>query len=483
MFSVYVSSDAIGLILERENSIEEYEKQDMIIELIDAAPLSAQIKYDNNDIEVSISIRDSIHSNYQIVHHGRIHGDGITVDEGEVDDILLFAQVAESVNKILYKNSMTNRCKNLDDEVEGVLLEINPQGELTAEIVEGKKRPALLCVSILGETQMMRPYMNEIVKKSVFEMMSVVDLEEMAENGDIDAIEYLADLYIEGNDKVEQNPEKSYHWLIKCADFGNSTAMYNVGLRKAKGYGTDRNLNEAAMWMQKAAEAGDKDGARIAKRYKEISDSENMAKMGDAKAQAVYAKGLMELGGSLYQAGEGSDYEECLIWAQKSVDQGCSDGYWPLALAYHHGRGVEENIEKAIEFYKKGADGGNAACQHSLGCAYMIGEYVKKDAQKAFNLFKSSAEQGYGLAMADLGRCYQFAYGTTGNMIKAIEWYEKSLEVIYDPELERKTQLFKSILEEYPEEGGDFPEYEGDFDFNDPMANVDLSGLFPEDVK
>ena len=59
-------------------------------------------------------------------------------------------------------------------------------------------------------------------------------------------------------------------------------------------------------------------------------------------------------------------------------------------------------------------------------------------------------------------------------MNKAVEWYEKSLEVNYDPELERKTQLFKAILQKHPEEGGDYPEFEGDFDFNDPMANINI---------
>ena len=74
----------------------------------------------------------------------------------------------------------------------------------------------------------------------------------------------------------------------------------------------------------------------------------------------------MELGGSLYQAGEGTDYVECIKWAQKSVNNGCADGYWPLALAYYHGRGIESNIDKAFEMYQKGADGGNAECQHEL---------------------------------------------------------------------------------------------------------------------
>ena len=291
MFSVYVSNDAIGLLLERKSLIEKYEKQDMIIELIDSAPLSAQIIYDK-DIEVLIYIRDSVHSNYQVAHQGRIQGEDITVDEGDEETMLLVSDLAEAINAFLFDNNMMDKCKTLDNEIARVLFDIDYKGEITAEIVEGKKRPSLLCVSVLGELQMMRPYMNEIMKKSVLEMMSVTELEEMAGEGDVDAMEHLADLYFEGDDEVEQNPEKSLYWIIKFADSGNSTAMYNVGLRKAKGFGTDRNLNEAAAWMQKAAEAGDEDGAVLAKRYKEIADSKDMAKKGMLKLRQYMLRDL-----------------------------------------------------------------------------------------------------------------------------------------------------------------------------------------------
>ena len=49
--------------------------------------------------------------------------------------------------------------------------------------------------------------------------------------------------------------------------------------------------------------------------------------------------------------------------------------------------------------------------------------------------------------MRALGQCYQFGHGTLGNMKTAIEWYEKALEVIDDPELERKVMVFKTLGE------------------------------------
>lgn len=94
----------------------------------------------------------------------------------------------------------------------------------------------------------------------------------------------------------------------------------------------------------------------------------------------------------------------------------------------------------------------------------MSGINLKKDYHKGFELIKAAAEQGYGLAMRDLGRCYQFANGTPGNMKTAIEWYEKALEVIDDPELEQKVMMFKMMGDMDEGFGEDYPEEDEDFD-------------------
>ena len=312
------------------------------------------------------------------------------------------------------------------------------------------------------------------MKNSAIESMSLKDKEEAANAGDVDLMEQLAMDYLNG-DGVAIDPEKAYYWFVKCAEVGGSgQAMFNVGLLTAKGFGVERDFAKAAEWMQKAADEEDEDAKACVDEYRKLADATEKAIAGDAQAQADLASGLMKLSDSLIQAGEDKDFEESVMWAEKAVAQGCPDGYFILALAYHHGRGVAQDIDKAIEIYQKGADAGNAPCQYNLGCQYMSGENIEKDRHKGFALIKAAAEQGYGLAMKDLGKCYQFAIGTPGNMKRAYEWYEKALEVIDDIELEQKVMMLGMISttdhfdEDYPEDDGDF---DGDFTEEDEESD------------
>lgn len=186
----------------------------------------------------------------------------------------------------------------------------------------------------------------------------------------------------------------------------------------------------------------------------------------------------MAFAGSLEQAGTiDDDYEQAFELAQKSAAQNNGDGLWALELAYEHGRGTEQNVEKAIECYRKGAEIGHAPSQHSLACYYLRGDVLEQDNNKAFDLCMKSAEQGYGLAMIDVGRCYQFGNVVMGNMKTAVEWYEKALEVIDDPELERKTAIFKMIGESDEHWGEDYPGTDED-DFYDEDDDSDTPDGF-----
>lgn len=84
---------------------------------------------------------------------------------------------------------------------------------------------------------------------------------------------------------------------------------------------------------------------------------------------------------------------------------------------------------------------------HNLACEYINGVNVEEDTVKGFELTKAAAEQGYGLAMRDLGACYQFAKGCTGNMEKALEWYEKAAEILHDPDLDLRVEGFRKMRE------------------------------------
>lgn len=332
----------------------------------------------------------------------------------------------------------------LDPMEKGLLLSYE-NDDFNVKVVSGKERPDLMCQLMFGMTELCRPYFEDFMENSKYEMMVPEEMIQAAENGDEVAMQRLAMAYLKGENGLEANGEKAVYWNKRLAEAGDPIGMFNLGLHTAKGYGTPRDFIKAAEWMEKAASAGDPDACAPAEEYRRMADNLKKAETGDAQAQADLAGGYMTLGGSLNEAGPEDDYKECLKWANKSANQDNGDGLWILALAYEHGRGVVQDKKKAVELYKKGAEMGHAKCQHSLGCYYIRGEITPKDEKKAFELFEQSAEKGYGLAMKALGNCYQFGTGTNYDMNKAIEWYEKSLEVFYDPELAKKVSAFKFL--------------------------------------
>ena len=455
MITAFVDKNALGALAELKPAPKVIERNDLVIEFIDAAPLTAEIQYENSDAELTIYVRDEMHTNGNIAFQASVKSGKTSSDEETVE---IAFRVGEGINQFLRDKGIIDECAKLDEGMQGVLFGVGKNDEITARIVSAKKRPALLCTAIIGAPRMMRPYTDEIMSQFEIESMSYEELEEAANAGDSDAMERLAMTYLNGDDDTEVDPAKAYYWFVKCAEFGNDQAMFNVGLLTAKGFGTERDFAKAAEWMKKAADAGDEDAELCAEEYQKLADAVDKANKGDAQSQADLAGGLMKLGGSLDQAGELKDYEESVMWAEKAALQGNADGYWALALAYHHGRGVKRDIDKAIELYQQGALAGSDSCKHNLACEYMSGENLKKDQKKGFALIKEAAENGHGLAMRDLGRCYQFANGTPGNMKKAVEWYEKALEVIDDPELARKTALFKMLADADPGFDEDYPE-------------------------
>ena len=406
-------------------------------------------------------------------------GEGeVKASQKQIADLIapLF-HACQNLSAFIQDNGLEEIYADFDPEEEGILLSVEEE-ELKYKAVSGRERPDLMCSTLFGGNAMGRPYMDDFLERSLRETMTLEEKIEEAEEGDIDCMKELAVLYLNGGDETDADPEKSSYWYRKLAEEGEPIAMYNLGLHYAKGFGVERDFEQAAYWMGEAAKAGDEDAPHSEKKYRGMADNLEKAEAGDAEAQAFLARGYMEIGGSLRQAGPGKDYEESVKWAKKAVEQGNGDAMWTLALAYEHGRGVAEDMDTAIKYYEMGAEAGNAACKHSLGCEYMTGRHIQKDTKKGFELFKESAEQGYGLAMKDLGYCYQFAKGCMGNMKTALEWYEKALELIHDSDLAERVEIFKQ-LSTMDEHWGE--DYEGDDDDDDAEFDEEDLDDFDED--
>lgn len=420
-----------------------------------------------------------------IVNKSTGEGQGTTTIEELKDNMGAFFRACKNLSCFIQMEHMHDLFKRLDPEKAGILLTVN-ENSLSYKVVTGKDRPDLTCYTLKGEIIQGRPYMEDFWERSKFDLMDWDSVLKLAEDGDLDAMDKVALAFLNGEHgikyTIEADAEKAVFWYRKMAEAGSSNGMFNLGLHYAKGYGIERNFEQAAYWMEQAALAGDEDALGPAKEYRRLNDLLLKAEKGDAVAQAEIAGAYMALGGSLEQAGAGDDYSESLKWARMAAEKDIGEAFWVLALAYEHGRGVDEDIQQAVRYYEMGANLGHPNCQHSLGCYYARGEVVEEDHRKAFDLFLKSAEQGYGLAMRDVGRCYQFGSGTMGNMKTAVEWYEKACEVLDDPELAQKTAIFKSLADVDEHWGEDYP---GDFDEdgNDlEMPDKYLTGIAPDEV-
>eukprot|EP00613_Pedinella_sp_CCMP2098_P072156 CAMPEP_0171931710 /NCGR_PEP_ID=MMETSP0993-20121228/29683_1 /TAXON_ID=483369 /ORGANISM="non described non described, Strain CCMP2098" /LENGTH=59 /DNA_ID=CAMNT_0012571801 /DNA_START=69 /DNA_END=244 /DNA_ORIENTATION=- len=58
---------------------------------------------------------------------------------------------------------------------------------------------------------------------------------------------------------------------------------------------------------------------------------------------------------------------------------------------YFHGKGVVQDLQKAILWFHKAADQGDANAQYILGILYKKGEGVTQDLEKAMHWFRKAS--------------------------------------------------------------------------------------------
>jgi localization factor PodJL len=151
---------------------------------------------------------------------------------------------------------------------------------------------------------------------------------------------------------------------------GDPTAAYEVGVRFAEGKGIEPNLDEAAKWYDRAAQAGVvpaifrlgtlyekglsvKKDADIARRY-----YLQAAERGNAKAMHNLA--VLDADGG----GKGANYKSASQWFRKAADRGVADSQFNLGILYARGIGVEQNLAESFKWFSLAAAQGDADAAH-----------------------------------------------------------------------------------------------------------------------
>ncbi|GBC39363.2 kinase-like domain-containing protein [Rhizophagus irregularis DAOM 181602=DAOM 197198] len=217
-------------------------------------------------------------------------------------------------------------------------------------------------------------------------------------------------LYYENNKGTEKNLEKAFYWYQKAAEQGDIVAMYNLAICYKNGDGTDKNLEKAFHLYQKAAEKG-------------------------------YIDAVFNLANK-YKDGEGTEknLEKAFYWYQKAAEKGDISAMFNLAMIfYESGKETEKNFEKAFHWngkefrksfllYQKAAENDDEIALFNLAICYENGEGTEKNLEKAFHCYQKAAEKDHIKAMFYLAVCYENGEGTEKNLEKAFYWYQKAAE-------------------------------------------------------
>jgi len=147
---------------------------------------------------------------------------------------------------------------------------------------------------------------------------------------------------------------------------GNPTAAFEVGARYSEGRGVPVNYEEAAKWLDRAADGGiipamfrlgtiyekglgGKKDIDAARRY-----YIRAAERGNAKAMHNLA--VLDADGGT----RGPNYKSAAEWFRKAADHGVADSQFNLGILYARGIGVEQNLAESYKWFSLAAAQGDA---------------------------------------------------------------------------------------------------------------------------
>ncbi|MGY4475938.1 hypothetical protein [Bradyrhizobium sp. USDA 3364] len=158
--------------------------------------------------------------------------------------------------------------------------------------------------------------------------------------------------------------------LRTAAIKGDAAAAYEVGVRFAEGKGVPANVDEAAKWYGRAAQAGVvpamfrlgtfyEKGLSV-KRDSDMARRYYMQAAERGNAKAMHNLAVLDADGG----GKGADYKSAAQWFRKAADRGVADSQVNLGILYARGIGVEQNLAESFKWFSLAAAQGDVDAGH-----------------------------------------------------------------------------------------------------------------------
>ncbi|MCL1884616.1 MAG: sel1 repeat family protein [Defluviitaleaceae bacterium] len=218
---------------------------------------------------------------------------------------------------------------------------------------------------------------------------------------------------------VTQNAEEAVRWYEKAATHKtkpNARAMNNLAHCYQEGIGVEKDLKKAIEWFERAVAENDcsaqldlgfccASGMGVVKNENRAFELYKLAaSQVDTQDIAIIAMAKNNMG-DCYQHGKGvqQNLKEAAEWYRKSAKDGSVWGMTNLAMCYAEGTGIEQNPAKAYELYLQAAELDDSFAQYSVGVCFMLGIGVEKNRDSAMIWFMKAAQQGDENAQYNLG--------------------------------------------------------------------------------
>lgn len=144
----------------------------------------------------------------------------------------------------------------------------------------------------------------------------------------------------------------------------------------------------------------------------DIQDATELAKLGDAEAQA-------NLGIMLQSRGE---YQKAAYWYQQAAEAGIANAQYNMGTLYFNGEGVPQDYAKAHEWFERAAQRDNKYAEFQLGMTYYTGQGVQKDSTQEIYWYEKAARQGVPAAAYNLGVIYNNGEEVSPDYVRAYAW-------------------------------------------------------------
>jgi len=157
---------------------------------------------------------------------------------------------------------------------------------------------------------------------------------------------------------------RTYEWFYEQASKGDAYAQYRLGYIYSRGYGVEKNFDQAVVWLKRSLKNG--------------------------YLLAYYALGYV------YDHAEGpnKNYQKAYEWYYEGAKKHEVNCEYAVAYMLDVGLGVKEDREASFTWKMIAAKKGYAKAQYGLAVSYEVGKGTSVDLERARHWYTKAAAQG-----------------------------------------------------------------------------------------